>query len=175
MCCGCFLAGSCPRQAARLSWYGQIFSELCWGILPASPPPAQGCSRIDINSSMDDDLFYESFLNGIFIVNVRQVFLLGRNTGKHMLGSHLFIILTCSALTRKSILPFNIESRGEDVLGENSWRDYSFRGGCWAERALVVFSALAGKQKLLSNELQLNGWPVSLASSEALHHAHSAS
>lgn len=81
---------------------------------------------------MDDDLSSESFLNDVFIVNVRQVFLLGRNTGKHMLGSHLFIVLTCSALLRKSMLLFNTESplsTGQDAsvegLGEYSFRDSS--------------------------------------------------
>lgn len=71
--------------------------------------------------------FLKSFLNGVFIVNVRQVFLLRRNAGKHVLGSHLFVILTCSVLPRKSMLPFNTESPGQDAPGESPWKERSFR------------------------------------------------
>lgn len=128
MCCGCMVSRWVAAHARRQGCPVMGKSPLCCAGTSSLPPLAcPGCSRIDINSSMDEHLSSESFLNGIFIVNVRQVFLLGRNTGNDMLGSHLFVILTCSALPRKSILPFNTENPGQDAPGESPWKEYSFR------------------------------------------------
>lgn len=99
-----------------------VISVLCGGNIPASP----GCPRTGVNTWMEGNCFSESSLNGIFIANVRRVFLLGGNTGKHTLRSHLFIILNCSALLGKSILPFNIESPGQVAPGESPWKEHSF-------------------------------------------------
>lgn len=66
--------------------------ELCWDSMPASPK----CWCI--NSSVDGDCSFESFLNGIVMANARQDSFLGRNRGKHMLGSHLITIFSCLPL-----------------------------------------------------------------------------
>lgn len=138
----------------------------CAGTSSLPPLASPGCLRIDINSSMDDDLFSESFLNGIFIVNVRQVFLLGRNTGQHVLGSRLFIILTCSALPRKSRVPFNIGIPGQDAPGESPWKEYSFRetAAGWNEHWSSSVLWLASRNCCQTSCSSMAVFPASLAS-----------
>lgn len=140
-----------PTLPARLSCCGMSFLY-CAGVTSL---PARGARGLALTVRWRRIAFLRAFLNGIFIANVRRVFLLGRNTGKHMLRSHLFIILNCSALLGKSILPFNIESPGQVAPGESPRKGYSF-GEAAAGRNQRRLSS-AGVQKLQLNNRRLDG------------------
>lgn len=105
---------------------------LCWDNMPASP------TCWNINSSMDDDHFSGSFLNGIVMANARQDFLLGRNTDKRS-GISLVHHIQLFTIAGKSMLPFNIESCGQVAPRGSPWKGHSSRERCGVGPARVVW------------------------------------
>ena len=65
VCCGCVVSQWVAAHARQQGCPVMDKSLYCAGTSSLPPLASPGCSRIDVNSSIDDELFSESFLNGI--------------------------------------------------------------------------------------------------------------
>lgn len=127
-----FPVGGCPCQAARPSRYGPS-PPSCAGQHPCLPSLAQGARglTLTVRWGMISFHFFEWRL-----VDVRQVFLPGRNTGKTHVG--IAFVHRINSLPRKSMQPFKAKSPGQDAPGESPRKKYSFRetaAGCNEHRS----------------------------------------
>lgn len=109
----------CATSKTALLWKG--IPELCWDNMPASP--RCWC----INSSVDGDCFFESFLNG----KCQAGFLSGKKQRQTHAGITLNHHIQLFSVAGKSVLPYNIESCGQVAPGGSPWKGHSSREVEW--------------------------------------------